>query len=165
MAVFIARSRTCCMREHSMANYDLWERRLPTSVTADSIWKVTAYRRSLYARRQAWSDCLIVARHRLGEPIARQLYRSVASVAANIADGWSRTSGLDRARFFEYALSSAREAIVWYLAVTPMLRTPTRDRLSQLAEVRQLLLVMIQNERKRRGRLIKRGNGKQGSSG
>ena len=134
--------------------YEEWERRLPESVTSDSIWKVAVYRQALYARRCAWSDSLKVARHRLGEPIARQLYRSVASIAANIADGWSRTTGLDRARFFEYALSSAREAIVWYLASAPILRSPlTTRRLSHLTEVRRLLLVMIQTERRRRGRV------------
>jgi four helix bundle protein len=136
------------------AEYADWERRLPESVTTDSIWNVAAYRQALYARRCAWPDSVRIARHRLGEPIARQLYRSVASIAANIADGWSRTTGLDRARFFEYALSSAREAIVWYLAGVPILRSSlTMQRLSHLTEVRRLLLVMIQTERRRRGRV------------
>jgi hypothetical protein len=65
----------------------------------------------------------------------------------------------------EYALSSAREAIVWYLAAAPMLRSSTHDRVSGLAEIRQLLLVMIQTERKRRGRLIKKAEKEKDSMG
>jgi|SRR5688572_17201343 len=104
------------MADLSTPDYDDWVRSLPDYVRSDSIWNLTAYKQALYARRCAWPDSVNIARHRLGEPIARQLYRAVASIGANIADGWSRTTGLDRARFFEYALSSAREAIVWYLA-------------------------------------------------
>jgi four helix bundle protein len=145
--------------EPATPDIEQWERRLPDSVTGDSIWKVSAYKHALYARKCAWPDSVKVARHRLGVPIARQLYRAVASIAANIADGWSRTTGLDRARFFEYALSSAREAIVWYLAATPILRPMlTRQRMSHLAELRRLLLVMIQTERRRRGRVTRGSN-------
>src|SRR5688572_24017737 len=144
------------MADLSTPDYDDWVRSLPDYVRSDSIWNLTAYKQALYARRCAWPDSMNIARHRLGEPIARQLYRAVASIGANIADGWSRTTGLDRARFFEYALSSAREAIVWYLAAAPVLRpNPTRQRLSQLSQLRRLLLVMIQTERRRRGRVTR----------
>ena len=147
------------MSVSSMPDFDDWVRRLPDCVTSDSLWKVTAYKQALYARRCAWPDSVNIARHRLGEPIGRQLYRAVASIGANIADGWSRTTGLDRARFFEYALSSAREAIVWYLAAAPVLQPLlTRQRLSQLAQLRRLLLVMIQTERRRRGRVTRSSN-------
>jgi four helix bundle protein len=146
--------------------YDRWVGRLPESVTADSIWKVSAYKQSLYARKRAWPDSVKTSRHRLGEPIGRQLYRSVASIAANIADGWSRTTGLDRARFFEYALSSAREAIVWYLAASPMLGPAlTAERIARLAQLRRLLLVRIQTERVRRGRVSRTSTGQRKDGG
>ncbi len=146
----------CCVPQPSTPDYDQWVRSLPDPVTSDAIWNVSAYKGALYARRCAWPDSVDIARHSLGQPIARQLYRAVASIGANVADGWSRTSGLDRARFFEYALSSAREAIVWYLAAVPMLRPAlTRERLSHLSQLRRLLLVMIQTERRRRGRVMR----------
>ena len=145
------------MVNSSTLDYDDWVRSLPDCVTSDSLWNVSSYKRALYARRWAWPDSVNIARHRLGEPIARQLYRAVASIGANIADGWSRTSGLDRARFFEYALSSAREAVVWYLAAAPILGSiTTTQRLSHLSQLRRLLLVMIQTERRRRGRVARR---------
>lgn len=144
------------MANPSTLDYDDWVRSLPDYVKSDSIWNLTAYKQALYASRCAWPDSVNIARHRLGEPIARQLYRAVASIGANIADGWSRTTGLDRARFFEYALSSTREALVWYLAAAPILQPNLiRPRLSQLTQLRRLLLVMIQTERRRRGRVTR----------
>ena len=46
--------------------------------------------------------------------LANQLYRAIGSISANIAEGYSRRSRKDRARFYEYALGSAREARTWY---------------------------------------------------
>ncbi len=46
--------------------------------------------------------------------LADQLYRAVCSISANIAEGYSKSTGKDRARFFEYALGSARESRDWY---------------------------------------------------
>ncbi|MBC7896698.1 MAG: four helix bundle protein, partial [Cytophagaceae bacterium] len=43
-----------------------------------------------------------------------QLLRAVDSISANIAEGYSRFSGRERARFYEIALGSAREAREWY---------------------------------------------------
>ena len=42
--------------------------------------------------------------------VADQLFRAVGSVHANISEGYSRQSGKDQARFYEYALGSDREA-------------------------------------------------------
>ncbi len=39
---------------------------------------------------------------------------TVGSIRANIAEGYSRGTGKDRARFYEYALGSARESRDWY---------------------------------------------------
>jgi len=145
------------MRHSASDDYEAWESKVPESVSFDRLWMVSAYRLALYARRKAWPDAMTVARHRIGEPVARQLYRSVASIAANVAEGWSRTTGPERARFFEYALGSAREAIVWYQAAAPVLKSElTQLRLNRLAEVRRLLLAMIQSERRRHGRVTKR---------
>jgi four helix bundle protein len=144
------------MDENALADYSRWERRVPESVTSDSLWKVSVYRKALYLRCKAWSEAVNILRHGLGGPLARQLYRAVGSIGANISEGWSRSTGLERAHSFDYSLGSTREAIVWYLAAAPILGpTVTKRRLSQLAEVRRLLLVMIQTERRRRGRVTK----------
>jgi four helix bundle protein len=69
---------------------------------------------------------------------------------ANIAEGYSRSSGRDRARIFEYALGSARECMAWYESAEPVLSaTIVRERLDTLEEIRRLLLAIIPRERDR----------------
>ena len=48
-----------------------------------------------------------LSRYPMTQKVCDQLYSAVGSIEANIADGYSRSSGKDRCRFFEYALSSA----------------------------------------------------------
>ena len=43
-----------------------------------------------------------------------QVVRAAGSISANIAEGWSRGTAKDRARFYEYALGSSRETRDWY---------------------------------------------------
>jgi four helix bundle protein len=69
-----------------------------------------------------------------------------------MAEGYSRRSGRDRARVFEYALGSTREADVWYRAGRHVLSGDRlKKRIATLAEIRRLLLVMIPVEREKRG--------------
>jgi four helix bundle protein len=46
--------------------------------------------------------------------VSDQPYRALGSVSANLAKGYSRGTGRDRARFYEYALGPARESRDWY---------------------------------------------------
>jgi 23S rRNA-intervening sequence protein len=89
---------------------------LSQAITSDRLWHVAAYRKALGLVDVALPDATLLGRSRLHEPTSRQLYRAVGSIAANIAEGYSRSSGPDRARFFEYAFGSVRESLVWYYA-------------------------------------------------
>jgi four helix bundle protein len=71
----------------------------------------------------------------------------VSSIGANLGEGYSRSSGKDRARIFEYALSSVRESITWYQAGRPVLGEVVPARLNVLEEIRRLLLAIIPRER------------------
>ena len=72
------------------------------------------------------------------------------SVGANIAEGYSRGSGKDRVRFYEYALGSARESRHWYHMGRHMLPDMVVEhRLGLLAEVSRLLLTIVPQERGR----------------
>jgi four helix bundle protein len=103
----------------------------------------------------SWEDADELRQHRATERVSSQLYRAVGSVAANLAEGYSHSSGRDRARIFEYALGSAREATAWYLTAEPVLgRDVVATRLTKLTEIRRLLLAIIPRER---GRLIRPG--------
>jgi four helix bundle protein len=88
----------------------------------------------------------------LTEKMAGQLYAAVGSIAANIAEGCSRSSGKDRARIFEYSLGSVRESMIWYHHGELVLGPLAQGRLDKLEEIRRMLLVIIPRER---GKLIR----------
>lgn len=80
--------------------------------------------------------------------LSDQLYRSAGSVSANIAEGYSKSSGRDRARFYEYALGSAREARDWYYKGRHVLDAAVVEhRIGILAQIIRLLLTMIPQQR------------------
>jgi len=129
-------------------NYLKWAAAMPPEVSADPLWRLSAYRLGVYLGDLAWADSRLLWRNSITRPVASQLYRAVWSIAANVAEGYSRASGRDRARMFEYALGSTREAAVWYKAGRPVLADETLSiRSATLAEIRRLLLVMVPVER------------------
>ena len=98
----------------------------------------------------SWTDAEVLLQHPLTNEVAGQLYSAVCSIEANIAEGYSRSSGRDRARIFEYALGSVRESMTWYRASDRVLSQEiVTDRLDRLEETRRLLLAIIPRERDR----------------
>jgi four helix bundle protein len=95
----------------------------------------------------AWHDAKKLSAEPVTERIAGQLYAAVNSIAANLGEGYSRSSGKDRSRFFEYALGSARESISWYQGARPVLGDVVPARLDNLEEIRRLLIAIIPRER------------------
>ena len=100
-----------------------------------------------------WDDAEKLKHNEVTRKVAGQLYKSVASIGANLGEGYSRSSGKDRANIFEYALGSTRESMMWYRSSVRILGRPLVDaRLKKLEEIRRLLLATIPRER---GRLIR----------
>ena len=98
----------------------------------------------------AWNDSDKLRREPVAEKVAGQLYAAVGSITANLAEGYSRSSGRDRSRIFEYALGSVRERMMWYHTAKPLLGTEVvRERLNTLEQIRRLLLAIIPRERGR----------------
>ncbi|MCX6922609.1 MAG: four helix bundle protein [Verrucomicrobia bacterium] len=129
-------------------NYGLWAKTVPAEITGDSLWKMEAYRLALFAADLDWHDVTKLGGDRRTLDIAGQLYRAVGSVEANISEGYSRGSGRDRARFYEYALGSARESHGWYYKGRHLLREPvTEHRLRLLTQIVRLLLAMVPDQR------------------
>ena len=126
------------------------------SVTDDPHDPLTRKKVYQYARRlreDAWEDVDKLKSHLATEIVAKQLYASVGSISANLAEGYSKSSGKDRARSFEYALGSARESIEWYDAAKPVIGAETvTARIEVLGHIRRMLLAIIPRER---GRLIR----------
>ena len=86
--------------------YKEWEKEVPEAFTADSVWKVTAYRLALYLTDLCWQDLQLLLQDKRTISITDQLYRAVGSISANLAEGYSRVSGKDRALFYQYSLGS-----------------------------------------------------------
>jgi four helix bundle protein len=129
-------------------NYDTWAKTVPAEITDDSLWKMEAYRLALFAADLAWRDVTKLAGDRRTLDLAGQLYRAVGSVEANISEGYSRGSGRDRARFYEYALGSARESRGWYYKGRHILGDAvTEHRLRLITQIICLLLAMVPDQR------------------
>lgn len=129
-------------------NYQEWELSVPRSITDDVLWKVQVYRLALFAAEIGWQDVTKLLQDKRTVQVADQLYRALGSISANIAEGYSRGSGKDRARFYEYALGSARESRDWYYKARHVLgETVTTHRLEWLAKIIRLLLKMVPDQR------------------
>jgi four helix bundle protein len=129
-------------------NYEMWAKTVPAEITGDSLWKMEAYRLALFAADLSWRDVTKLAGDRRTLDLAGQLYRAVGSVEANISEGYSRGSGRDRARFYEYALGSARESRGWYYKGRHVLGDAvTEHRLRLFTQLVRLLLAMVPDQR------------------
>ncbi len=131
-------------------NFQEWEASVPDELRGDSLWQMKAYRLGLFASVIAWRDVTKLMRDRRTQGLADQLYRAVGSVSANLAEGYSRGSNRDRARFYEYALGSARESRDWYYKAKPLLgETVIQHRLELLTQIIRLILTMVPQQRGR----------------
>lgn len=134
-------------------NYREWEQNVPGEITGDKLWRMEAHRLALFVADLAWNDVTKLGRDHRTRGLSDQLYRAVGSVSANIAEGYSRGTGKDRARFYEYALGSARESRDWYYKGRHILGEPvTLHRIELLTQIIRLLLTIVPAER---GALIK----------
>ena len=130
-------------------NYEEWEATVFPEIKNDSLWKAEAYRLGLFASDLGWYDVTKLMQDRRTLALSDQLYRALGSMSANIAEGYSRGTGKDRARFYEYALGSARESRDWcYKGRYVLGETVTRHRIQLLTKVIRLLLTMIPQQRK-----------------
>ncbi|MBC7228174.1 MAG: four helix bundle protein [Thermoflexales bacterium] len=128
--------------------YEEWERAVPEEIKRDSLWKMQAYRLALFLGDLAWHDALRLAQEWRMIGLADQLYQAVGSISANLAEGYSRGSGRDRARFYEYALGSARESRDWYFKCRHVLGDGVfQHRMHFLTSLVRLILTMVPQQR------------------
>jgi four helix bundle protein len=129
-------------------NYEEWILSVPEEVTGDSVWKMEAYRLSMFLADIGWGDITKLMSDRRTLSLSDQLYRSLGSISANLAEGYSRSSNKDRARFYDYALGSARESRGWYYQSRFILNEKiVTHRLRLVTQVIRLLLTMIPQQR------------------
>jgi four helix bundle protein len=125
----------------------------PADERDDPLFRMAAVRLAREVVDDSWDDAAKLAQHEVTHKIAGQLYTSLGSILANLGEGYSRSSGRDRAKIFEYALGSVRESMMWYRTAVRILgRSIVDQRLDKLEQIRRLLLATIPRER---GRLIR----------
>ncbi len=138
-------------------NYQAWEQEIPETIKADPLWKMSVYRFALFLGDLSWHDVTKLQQDRRMWSLSDQLYRASGSISANIAEGYSRGTGKDRARFYEYSLGSARECRDWYHKARHLLGEDVlQHRFDLLENIIRLLLTMIP---KQRGKAIKDESG------
>jgi four helix bundle protein len=132
----------------SYQSYADWEQSVSPFIKGDLLWKMEAYRLALFLGDIAWHDVTKLYKDPRMLDLSNQLYRAVGSISANIAEGYSRSSGRDRVRFYEYALGSACESRNWYHKGRHILdSTVTNHRLDFCTQVIRLLLTVIPDQR------------------
>ena|SRR5690349_17619944 len=130
-------------------NYAEWIETVPAEITNDPIWKLEVYRLALFAGDIGWNDVLALSKNNLMWSVADQLHRALGSISANLTEGYSRSKGLDRARFFEFSLGSARESRDWYYKsrhVLPM--EVIKHRMELISKLISMFVPMISHQRK-----------------
>ncbi|MFP4227412.1 MAG: four helix bundle protein [Salinivenus sp.] len=128
--------------------FDSWKEDVPDDIRDDPLWGMRVYQLSLFASDVSWRDAGTLRDDDRTRSLSDQLYRAVGSVGANVAEGYSRGTGKDRARFYEYALGSARESRDWYFKGRFVLgKKVVEHRLSFMSEIIRLLLTIIPQQR------------------
>jgi four helix bundle protein len=134
------------MTKRTMPTFAEWVAAADDALTGDPLWSMQAYRLGMYA-----IDCHTADRRAVAAlanaPALDQVTRAIGSVAANIAEGYSRSSVADRNRFYGYALGSAREAIAWYDTLRSEIGEVATERQATLIQVRRLMLTILRRSR------------------
>ena len=131
-------------------DFESWLLTVPPEITTDTIWRTPAYRFSLFHMFRAQSDLRWIARHRSTRALSDQLLRAVGGISANLDEGYSRSSGRERAHFYEYALGSTREARRWYYKCAVALPEEILTaRLGRLTQIVRILTAVVPRERDR----------------
>ena len=134
----------------SFVNFQEWIETVSADFKDDVLWKMTVFRIAMFLGDLSWFDVTKLVADRRTINLSDQLYEAVGSVDANIAEGYSRSSGKDRARFMEYSLGSARESRQWYYKGRHVLSEKVAyHRIQLLTQIIRLLLTMTPKERGR----------------
>ena len=125
-----------------------WEATVPETIRRDPIWRTPAYRYAVWIGALAKRDVLELDAQRVYRNDADQLLRAVDSISANLAEGYGRSTGRERARFYDFAKGSAREARDWYFKLIDLLgRERVEERVAVLDRIIRILTAIIPRER------------------
>lgn len=130
-----------------------WEARVPASFKRDQIWRTPAYRFGLWLADLAKHDAKALNADRESRNDADQLIRAVEGISSNLSEGYSRSTGAERARYYDYALATTRESRDWYFKGRNILGTEVMEhRHAVLERIIRILTAIIPRERADRSR-------------
>jgi four helix bundle protein len=134
-----------------------WEATLPEVFKRDPIWRTPAYRFGLWLSDLVKVDAIRLRSERNSANDADQLLRAVGAISANLSEGYSRSTGAERARYYDYALATTRESKDWYFKARHVLGTETvEQRHEVLDRIIRILTAIIPREREDRSRRRRR---------
>ena len=128
--------------------FKIWIKSVPDAFKKDALWRHQVYQLALYLSDISWQDVCELHKDYRTRSLADQLYRSLGSISANIAEGYSRSSTRDQIRFYEYSLGSARESRDWYHKSRHILgEQMVIERQEIITQINRLLLTIISRHR------------------
>ncbi len=129
-------------------NFNEWIETVPIEIRSDPLWSLKAYRFALFASELGWHDVTKLYKDRRTSGLSEQLFDALGSIGANISEGYSRGHFKDRARFYEYALGSARESRSWYFNARFLLgEVVAQHRIQLMTQIIKLLLTILPDTR------------------
>jgi four helix bundle protein len=130
-----------------------WEATVPASFKRDPIWRTPAYRYGLWIADLAKRDARVLRADRDSRNDADQLLRAVEAISSNLAEGYGRSTGAERARYYDYAVASTRESRDWYFKSRDVLGIDVMEhRHAVLERIIRILTAIIPRERADRSR-------------
>jgi four helix bundle protein len=137
--------------------YEEWEQHVPACIREDTLWRMEAYRLGLFPADLAWHDATKLGQDHRTRSLSDQLYRAVGNVSSNVGEGYSRGTGKDRARFYEYTLGSTRESRDWYHKGRHVLGGKVAEhRMELCTQIIRLTITMVARERRTNRKVVDR---------
>lgn len=131
-------------------NYQEWMKIVPEEITQDPLWGLEVYRLGFFIADITWDDTEALFKNPSTRNAADQIRRSLDSISANIAEGYSRSTGKDRARYFEYSLGEAREAKEHIYKVRRAMKPEVVvHRMNILTQIIKMLNAFVPTQRKK----------------
>jgi len=130
-------------------NYQEWMKTAPGEITQDPLWGLEVYRLGFFIADITWDDTEALFKNPSTRSTSDQIRRSLDGISANIAEGYSRSTGKDRARYFEYALGEAREARDRIYKVRRAMKSEVvLHRMKVLTQIIKILNAFVPTQRK-----------------
>lgn len=137
------------MESEDGLNYQEWIKTIPEEITQDPLWGLEVYQLGFFIADISWDETEALFKNPSTRSAADQIRRSLDGISANIAEGYSRSTGKDRARYFEYALGEAREARDRIYKVRRAMKSEVvLHRMKVLTQIIKILNSLVPTQRK-----------------